>query len=269
MDWYHLASTLINVPAAFILLLLLGLVVHIKSNWLGVSIIGVATALLLIFSLPLTAHQLSSGLETVAPLPFPPAEQTYRAVPSAIVILGGGRYREAPEYGADTVSRVTLERLRYGAVLQRATKLPVLLSAGAVFQERQAESALMLPVMTQEFNVPVRWTEENSRTTFENAQYSYEILRAAGIKHIFLVTHALHMRRASLVFRQTGIKVTEAPLGFVTLEKRDFDLSGYLPSAFALHRSSQALHEYIGLQYYKYRLRSLSPPPATAEKEEL
>lgn len=263
MDWYHIASILVNVPASLIALLLIGLLVHIKKAWIGVSIIGIATALLIIVSLPLTAHKLLTGLETATPLRLPLADQSYRLVPSAIVVLGGGRYTEAPEYQGDTVSRFTLERLRYGAALHRATGLPVMLSAGAVHQERQAESALMLSVMTQDFNVPVKWTEGRSRTTFENALYTAEILRAAGIKHIFLVTHAMHMRRASLVFQDTGLKVTEAPLGFSTLQKGDYGVSGYLPTASALRKSSQAIHEHLGFSYYRYRLRNAAPEVAS------
>src|SRR5262249_31379457 len=37
----------------------------------------------------------------------------------AIVVLGGGTYFEAPEYGSDTVNPLTLVRLRYAAHLYR------------------------------------------------------------------------------------------------------------------------------------------------------
>jgi uncharacterized SAM-binding protein YcdF (DUF218 family) len=39
----------------------------------------------------------------------------------AIVILGGGVRREAPEYGGATLGGITLERVRYGARLARTT----------------------------------------------------------------------------------------------------------------------------------------------------
>jgi len=50
----------------------------------------------------------------------------------AIVVLGGGTRRNAPEYGGDTLGALTLERLRYGTVVARVTHLPMLLSGGAV-----------------------------------------------------------------------------------------------------------------------------------------
>ena len=46
------------------------------------------------------------------------------------MILGGGLRRSAPEYGGDTLGRLTLERLRYGAMLAKRTGLPVMVSGG-------------------------------------------------------------------------------------------------------------------------------------------
>ena len=48
----------------------------------------------------------------------------------AVVILGGGVRRNAPEYGGDTLATLTLERVRYGARVARLTGLPVLVSGG-------------------------------------------------------------------------------------------------------------------------------------------
>ena len=48
----------------------------------------------------------------------------------AIVILGGGTRRNAPEYGGDTLGRLTLERVRYGAQVAKLTALPVLVTGG-------------------------------------------------------------------------------------------------------------------------------------------
>ena len=61
----------------------------------------------------------------------------------AVVILGGGVRREAPEYGGDTINRWTLERVRYGAKLARETGLPVLVAGGSVFGDTATEASLM------------------------------------------------------------------------------------------------------------------------------
>lgn len=74
--------------------------------WLAtLSLLG-----LLLLSLPVVGNALMAPLEPNPPIT---AAQLQRA--QAIVILGGGSYYAAPEYGGDTVSYYTLERLRYGA----------------------------------------------------------------------------------------------------------------------------------------------------------
>ena len=47
--------------------------------------------------------------------------------------------------------------------------------------------------LEEEFGVPVRWIEPESRNTHENAVRSAEILRAEGIREVVLVAHAFDM----------------------------------------------------------------------------
>jgi uncharacterized SAM-binding protein YcdF (DUF218 family) len=185
--------------------------------------------------------------------------------PDAIVVLGSGRYAEAPEYGAeDTVNALGLERLRYAAFLQRKTGLPILVSGGAPGGEDTAEAAHMQAVLSTDFHANVKWVEIESRTTMENARYSQLLLAAAKIQHVYLVTHAWHMRRAALAFESVGIKVTPAPTGFHTLGRTAREYSAYLPSASGIYSTSVALHEYLG--YIWYGLNEDKKPPAQTTK---
>ena len=59
----------------------------------------------------------------------------------------------------------------------------------------------MKQVLEREFQVPVTWVEETSRNTLENARGSFQVLGAAGIRRVYLVTHAWHMPRARLRVR--------------------------------------------------------------------
>lgn len=265
MDWYQIASALLGLPALLIVLLLLGLLVHIRMPRTGVVIVWLAAALLVALSLPLTAHRIVRHLENFSPPALPVAQTTVKGSPSpvavtnrpgAIVVLGGGRYADAPEYGGDTVNRYTLERLRYAAYLHRQSRLPILVAAGSVHDEPVSEGEAMRIALTRDFGVPVKWAETRSHTTFENALFSRRILQEAQIRHVYLVTHAWHMRRAILVFKQAGIEVTPAPVGYSTLGQRDFGVIGYLPSATALLKSSQAIHEIAGYWWYRHLLRS-------------
>ncbi len=266
MDWYHIASLLIAPPGALIVLMVLSLLIHIKRPWLGGTLLGICTALLLGLSLPMTANRLMRGLEIFPPLRQINEEPAVRDLPAAIVVLGGGRYTDAPEYGSDTVNRMTLERLRYAASLYRQIKAPILVSGGSTYGESIPEAQLMQDVLTHDFNVPVKWTETRSKTTQENAHYTLDILRAAGVKHIYLVTHAAHMRRAMLVFNYPGFRVTPAPTGFVTLGKEEHEIFGYLPSALSLWQSSRAIHEYAGFWWYERHLRDAAASEVADDK---
>ena len=170
----------------------------------------------------------------------------------AIVILGGGTYFNAPEYGGqDTVSQLTLLRLRYGAKLQRETGKPVLVTGGKPLGNVVSEAQQMRMVLEQEFHIPVRWTEEGSDNTFENARYSFQILQQAGIKKIYLVTHSWHMPRSADIFRRAGFEVIEAPTAFTTRYRTG--LFSFLPSAQSLHNGYFFAHEVIGLLWYRIR----------------
>ena len=171
---------------------------------------------------------------------------------SAIVILGGGTYFHAPEYaGEDTVNKEALVRLRYGARLQRQLHLPVLVTGGRPLDNSISEAQQMRIVLAQDFVVPVRWTEDTSDNTYENARNSYRILQKENIRKIYLVTHASHMMRAAAAFRLAGFEVIEAPTGFTT--RYHTDLLAFLPRARSLVDSARFVHEAIGMLWYRAR----------------
>lgn len=237
-------------PAVIIIVGVLGLFLTIRRRWLGGIVIAFALAVLSVLSVPLIGKRLMTQLEA----PFRAAviaPDKLVANIQAIVLLGGGRYTDAPEYGGDTVSDYTLERLRYGARLARQTGLPILVSGGSVFGEEQSEAVLMQQALERDFGVKVKWVEGASRTTLENAQRTKVILAEAGIRRVYLVTHAWHMVRAQRAFVETGLDVVPAPLGFTTIGKGDLGPMGYLPSSAGLQSSALALRERIGYYWYK------------------
>ena len=170
----------------------------------------------------------------------------------AIVILGGGSYFHAPEYAnTDTVSDQTLPRVRYGAKLQRATGKPILVSGGKPGGSQTSEAGQMRAVLEQEFRVAVRWTEDDSNNTAENARNSYRILHPLGIQKIYLVTHAWHMPRAARSFRLAGFTVVEAPTAFTTRDHPG--LMAFVPRAESLRDSKIFMRELIGLLWYRIK----------------
>jgi uncharacterized SAM-binding protein YcdF (DUF218 family) len=173
----------------------------------------------------------------------PPVRLEDARTAQALVILGGGVRRDAPEYGGDTLNRWTLERVRYGARLARETGLPVLVSGGSVFGDTATEASLMRAALEKEFNVPVRWVEDRSRNTHENAQRSAAILKRDGVKRVVVVMHGFDIRRARAEFEAAGLEVVPAPTvvpGPAIITPLDF-----LPSMGALQASQIALYELL------------------------
>ncbi len=194
-------------PVNLVFLILAGVALLRRLPRLARWLIGVAAALLLLMAIPAVAGTLLCSLERNLPM-TPPADRP----PGAIVILGAEVTRSDGSPPGVTAGRLTLERLRAGAALQRKTGLPILVSGGRVANEAPSIAEVMRESLTQDFQVPVRWTENRSRDTWQNAQDSAAIPRAAGIgSSIYLVTHSWHERRALIAFAATGLTVTVAP----------------------------------------------------------
>jgi uncharacterized SAM-binding protein YcdF (DUF218 family) len=189
-------------------------------------------------SMPATGVFLLRSVDSSPPLDL---EQAKTA--QAIVILGGGSRRNAAEYGGDTLGRLTLERVRYGARVARLTGLPVLVSGGSP-SGGESEARLMQESLEREFGVPVRWVEDRSLNTHENAVRSAEILRSAGIHRVVLVGHGFDMPRAAAEFADAAIDVIKAPTG-IPAWNPDARLM-LVPSMAGLEASYYALYEILG-----------------------
>ena len=239
-----IAALLEPLGIALIILLVAGVVAWHRplSAWKPVLL-----ALLVLYPL---STQFVAGhlLWLIEPAPRDPVADTSG---QAIIVLGGGTYFAAPEYGTDTVKAQVLVRLRYAAHLHRALGKPVLASGGAPEGNRVPEAQLMQHVLQQDFQIPVQWIEQGSHNTFENALQSAALLKPAGVQRIYLVTHAWHLRRARVAFEHAGFAVIPAPTGFATrfrLTALDF-----LPDARALHGSGLFFREVVGIGWYHLR----------------
>jgi uncharacterized SAM-binding protein YcdF (DUF218 family) len=197
-----------------------------------------------VLSTPFFAHRALSAFEGHY---IHPAEGA-----QAIVVLGSGSYLRAPEYGGiNTISENTLERVRYAAFLYRKTGKPILVTGGHPLGNRDSEASQMKAVLENEFHVPVSWMEDQSNDTEENATLSFAILKKQGITRIYLVTHAWHMRRASLLFRDAGFTVVPAATRVDRLHEKG--ILAFLPSAKALLKSELLMHELIGICWFELK----------------
>ncbi|MFY9327450.1 MAG: YdcF family protein [Georgfuchsia sp.] len=234
-----LLSALVLPPFGLIALALAGLWVGRRRHSVGHIMTMLALISMLALSVPIVSDGLTRSLEK-----FPALSQESLSRAEAIVIIGGGMNFRAPEYGGDTVNRWTLERLRYGARLQAASGLPILVSGGAPYGGRP-EAEAMKESLVKDFHGQVAWVENTSRNTAENAVYSAGVLKAAGVSRIVLVSQAWHLPRAVEYFAGQSLEVIPAPTGFASSSPSM--IANLLPSAEALSKSSNALHEWLGI----------------------
>jgi uncharacterized SAM-binding protein YcdF (DUF218 family) len=235
-------------PLNFLLLGVIGLLCIRSRPSLAKFLISLSLVSQYLFSAPWFTLNL---LKLIEPPPLTKLESSNRA--QAIVVLGAGTYLRAPDYGGDTVNRLGLEHVRYAARLYRATQKPILVSGGKPQGSQLSEAAQMTAVLVDDFKVPVKWEEAISNTTYENAKFSHEILKSAGINRIYLVTHAWHMRRAVFAFESAGFSVIPAPTGFASMPLDP--LERYLPSAQGLFASCIFMHEVLGWLWYQIKAR--------------
>ena len=214
-----------------------------RSAMLVVLWVGIVQTVIL--SLPVVAEKLMSSLEQQYPAKADLWLQ--QPLPEAIVVLGAGRNLEAVEYAGKMSASTELERLNYAAYLHRKTGLPILISGSS------NEAEYMRDVMENTFQVPIRWQEGNSHTTWENAAFSDQILREAGIRSAWVVTQAWHMPRAMLAFQDRSIRYAPASTTYGSSNFWQHEWLWWTPQANALSRSHTALHEWLGLLTYRFK----------------
>ena len=245
IDFYSIIKTLALPPGAPAAVGLLGIIFYLRWRRLGLSLLVIAALSMWILSMPFTAAWIARSLETIPP--FEPDQLSGKSV-DAIVILSGGAYSEAPEFeGFDTVSRLTLERLRYGAYLHRVTGIEIAVTGGAPGGLGTPEGVLMRNVLEADFGVSVSWAEIESHNTAENALNSREQF---PFDTIILVTHAMHMPRALRAFEEAGFDPIPAPLGFVSGPVFKPVCNDFLPSITALFGTRYAIYEFFGALWY-------------------
>ncbi|MDB5955396.1 YdcF family protein [Ramlibacter sp.] len=213
-EWKPVLAALVLPPAGPLLFALIGIALATRRRAAGLWLASVAIALAYLlatngFGLLLARH--------LAPAtPVVQARELQQV--QAIVILGGGVLPQAPEYGTPQLGPHSMERLRYGAWLARRSGKPLAFSGGLGWgngpAQREAEASVARRVLQEDYGLTLRWTEDRSRDTAENADRSAQLLQPAGVHRIALVTSALHMPRALREFRRAGFEVLPAPTGF-------------------------------------------------------
>lgn len=241
-----------------IIFLVVALTLRRSPRWTRISVLG-SLVILLIASNTWVASTLTRSLEWQ----YLPAE-TYPQV-EVIVVLGGSTGsaiypRQLVDIGGAG------DRIIYAAHLYQEGYAPNLLLTGGYITwmaERQAPANDMAEILKM-LGVPEEalWYETDSRNTYENALYTRKILQEKGIERIILVTSAMHMPRAVLLFENQDFDVIPAPTDY-NITQADWDrlweinlttqLFNFLPSVGNLSDTTAALKEFMGTVIYGLR----------------
>ena len=246
-------SAVVLPPASPLLLIALGAGLYARRRWVGLAKMSIVSGLVLawLFStqgmaLWLSRHALGAPEPSPALLQQPAA--AFKPTPQAVVVLGGGLDSQATEWpDHNTLKPLALARLAYGVNLAQHWHLPLAFSGGmgwAASESQNTSEAQVAARIAQSWGYPMRWLENASRDTAENAHLTAQLLRAQGVESIALVTHAWHMPRAALAFERAGLHILAAPMGGITADQSQWLL--WLPSGSGALNCRAVLHEILG-----------------------
>ena len=212
----------------------------------------VAVSVLWVASTPIFADHLGLTLERR----YPPVAVEATPTADAIVVLGGGVEGPAPP-------RLTLDlsdaadRVLHAARLYRAGKAPVVVVSGGVIPWLGSDipEARSMQTLLEEWGVPGAsiLAEGASRNTYENAVFTRQLLADQGLHRVLLVTSAMHMPRALATFTSAGIDAVPAATDFTVTYRDHRTVIDFLPDARALSHTTDAIKEYIGYAYYRWK----------------
>ncbi|MDM9626849.1 YdcF family protein [Rhizobium sp. S152] len=235
----------LSLAFAFLLVALLTGLLRWRALSLGSSTLA---ALILFVTLYTTVgNYLLQGLEERFPKPQDPQEL------QCMIVLGGGFENEV------NTARHGIEMNaggdRFIEALRLARKYPqsrILVSGGdgsmsGVYEGDAVMSGRFFPL----FGVPKeRLVEETtSRTTFENAANTKDLLAASGLSDCLLITSGYHMPRSVGIFRKLGIGVVPWPTDYRTDGRERLGLDFTQPSRNAQNLAT-AIREWFGLVGY-------------------
>ena len=216
----------------------------LRWRWSGRVILFLA--LVLLFGIgcgPIPAYLLSnlqSGYADVAAVREAPR--------TAIILLGNGTERVPP-------ASVEVAPLAYGRVMKtlelyQACKLKggscTIVVTGGDPQHHGASEAAVYSARLRLLGIDSAdiLVEGRSLNTWQNAQYTAELLKAHPAGQLFLVTSGIHLRRSLLYFGHFGLHGQPVRADYVSA------MPSVTPQSYNFLVTDLAIHEYVG--YWRY-----------------
>jgi uncharacterized SAM-binding protein YcdF (DUF218 family) len=252
---YSALLTLLD-PVTIVLLLLIAAALSRRRWWLRPAAVIIALLVMLTCGNRWVIGGMLQALEweSLPPDPMPTAD--------AIVVLSGGTLARVRPRDTIEVSDAG-DRVLYAGALFRRGQAPMVIVTGdtAIGGVASRPAADDMAELLQTVGVPESSIvlERKAQNTHDHAVNVCPMLEARQVRHVLLVTSALHMRRALGVFRHAcgTIRYTPAPTDFRVIEPLPrpwyHRLMTVVPTSRTLADFSDAAHEHVGLVYYRLR----------------
>jgi uncharacterized SAM-binding protein YcdF (DUF218 family) len=242
--WNLVSYGLLAPPTLFIVLCLLGALSALVWRRTGIAVALVSSFCFFVAAIPAFSSYLLQSIESIIP------ESSDLSEAQAIVVLGA-EIRSGNPPMPNTLGLLSLERVFLAAKAYRQLHLPVAVSGGVAPGTDTAVAVAMKSVLEGDFGVPVSWVEDRSRTTYENALYTAQLLSARNIKTVVVISQARDLPRAIWSFERVGLHALPWPVPRTTA--RIDKIEDLLPNVTALQETYFALHELMGGIYYRLR----------------
>jgi len=192
------------------------------------------------------AKPLESEFPLVNPLDHPGVK--------TVVVLGGGRYPVSDRPANAKLTNVSIARTVEGIRIFKLTKAKNIIFTGKDYRNNSSIAGLM-KLLAVDLGVDEKKiiTVDNAVNTREEAKFCTEILKEGDT--VFLVTSAIHLKRAVKCFEKEGIAVIGMPTDF-QVQKNEIiknNPSIFFPNSYNLLMTQRSIHEYLGLLWEKIR----------------
>jgi uncharacterized SAM-binding protein YcdF (DUF218 family) len=183
-----------------------------------------------------------------------------------MIVLGGATQNEVTTvrggYELDSAGDRLIEALR---LAQKYPQARIVISGGdgSIGGTYEGDAVISERFFTA-LGIPTRRMVEDktSRTTFENAVNTKELLAQNGLSDCLLITSGFHMPRSMGIFRKQGINVVPWPVDYRSTGKESLGFDFTQPSRNA-QLLATGLREWVGLvgYYAAGRTSALYPGP--------
>ncbi len=217
-----------------------------KKQIIGKIIVSIVFIFILIISNQYFAYYWASPLQNEYP-PFTTKNLQYiknKDCLKYIVVLGAGLKANYYYPVTDQITKTSLLRLVEGIRIHKLVPNSKLIFEGGgspnfntpLFMYRLA---LIMGVKEKDIIIPVL-----SHTTIQNTEISQNTV---GSSPFILVTSAIHMPRAVMLYKSLGMQPIPAPVGFNSKKMLLENSNRFFPNSSVFSRLTAALHEYLGI----------------------